>query len=170
MVPHHARRLINQRFTDRLRGGLIDEVIARIGLSVRIPGDDFNSMRPRFTQNTRNAGPVFNAYGNGVDVASDPALDHFVLFGSIQTGGAVPDHVDMEIFCGLLSADAATDEIGIAFRLRHNADSHHSASTAGPNTRDAAATEEHHQRKYSDRRGNEERTPAPGKLNGFRSG
>src|SRR4051812_48493151 len=115
---------IDQRVADIFRRSLVDEVVSRIGLRVRVPGHYLNAAGARLPQDGRYAWCVLDAHGDSVHASCNPALDYFVLFGRVQACGTVPDDIEVQLLRRFFRSDTATDEIGISLGLRHYADQH----------------------------------------------
>ena len=120
---HNARRLVDQRVANGLGSCLIDEIVARIRFGIRIPCRHLDPLRARLAEHGGNARRIFNAHRNRIYMARDPAFNHFILLGGVQARGTVPNQVDMKLFRRFFRARAATDEVRVAFRFRHYADS-----------------------------------------------
>ena len=117
-----ARGFIGERVADAFGRGLVDEEIAGVRFGVGVPCHHADAALAGFAEHGGDAGGIFYAHGDGIHAARDPALDDFVLLGGVQAGGAVPDQIDAEFLGGFFRAHAATDEVGVAFRLWHHSD------------------------------------------------
>ena len=81
LAVEQPRGLVGEGVGDAFRCGLVDEVVARVGLGVGVPGDDVDAALAGLAQHGRDAGLVFDGDGDGIDAAGDPVLDHLVLLG-----------------------------------------------------------------------------------------
>ena len=129
LAAEQSRRLVGQRVGNTLGRRLVDEEIARVALRVRVPREHFDASLARLAQHRRDAGAVLDRDGNHVDLARNPVLDDLVLFGRVESRRSIPDELNPQLLSGLLGASAATDEVRIAFRLRHHRD--HAARAGG---------------------------------------
>ena len=111
-LPLATAGLAGQREADALGGRLIDEVIARVGLGVRVPRQHLDAALTRFTKHGGNARTVLDRNADHIHLARDPVLDDLVLLRGVEAGWAVPDELHAELARRLLGADAAADEVG----------------------------------------------------------
>ena len=121
-APQDPRGVVHQGVADALGRRLVDEEVAGVLLGVGVPGDDLDAARPRLAQHRGDGDLVLHAHRDDVDAAGDPGLDHLVLLGGVEVGGAIPERARPRFPGRLFGALAAADEVGIAFGLGHHGD------------------------------------------------
>ena len=122
LPAQQARCLAGQGVGDAFGGRLIDEEITGVGFGVGVPCQHMDAPFAGLAQHCGDASPVLDGHGNGVHLARDPVLDELVLFRGVEARRSVPHQIDIELARRLFRADAATDKVRIALRLRHDGD------------------------------------------------
>src|SRR4030095_8688527 len=120
LIAEHFRSFIHQCVSNTFRGRLIDEEIARVGLSIRIPGDDLDTFLLRLAKCCGEAFPIFYRDSDDINTPCDPSLNDFVLARGIWLSGTIPQQFYSQILGSLLRALAAGNEVCIALAFGHH--------------------------------------------------